>query len=273
MSSNGFFVTIPHSGEEYPPEAHWMKDLDPIVALRDVDRFVSELYSESISESRIPNVTTPWSRYVVDLNRSEDEFDCDSVEGASNPSGTFPRGLHWSVTTRREKILPQPMSKQVHDLLMKLCFNPFHEEILRKTLRLRQNGAQTIYHLDLHSMPSIGTSEHKDPGERRADIVISDFHGKSASSQFLDMVVDAYKKQGFTVRLNWPYIGGGITQRYGNPASGHHTVQVELNRALYMDEETKEKNTQFKNTQQRLKFALNSIAQDVLKLDAPLIQE
>ena len=85
-------------------------------------------------------------------------------------------------------------------------------------------------------MPSQGTGLHLDRGEKRADIVISDFKGKSASPEFKDLVIQGFEEQGFSVSYNWPYFGGRITQRYGKPQDGHHTIQIELNRALYLNE-------------------------------------
>jgi N-formylglutamate amidohydrolase len=89
-------------------------------------------------------------------------------------------------------------------------------------------------------MPSIGTNQHRDPGEKRADVVISDSHGKSCSKDFLDLVVDCFEKENFKVSYNWPYFGGRLTEQYGQPQKGHHVVQIELNRALYMNEITKQ---------------------------------
>ena len=85
----------------------------------------------------------------------------------------------------------------------------------------------------------MGTRMHRDPGERRADIVVSDCLGKSCDPHFRDLVIAAYTISGFKVGYNWPYMGGRVTEQYGHPSKGQHAIQVELNRALYMDEKTK----------------------------------
>jgi N-formylglutamate deformylase len=100
---------------------------------------------------------------------------------------------------------------------------------------------------------------HNDPGAQRADVVVSDFHGKSARKDFVDLIVEAYRSAGLQVAYNWPYFGGGITQMYGRPDQDHHTVQVELNRRLYMDETTKQKSGQFIEIQNKLTQAMESI--------------
>ena len=234
-----FLLTIPHSGERVPIETPWLSGLSEQVLMFDVDRYVDRLYAPSIQDFDLRNVKTEWHRYAVDLNRWPDDVDCDSVQGHKNPSGKFPRGLHWAITTMGERLMPGPMSLALHHELVQKYFEPFHQEVRRELAELKATGATRRFHIDAHSMPSVGTSEHRDPGERRADAVISDCDGKSCSAFFRDLVVSAYEKAGFKVRLNWPYKGGRVTETYGRPSEGQESIQVELNRALYMDEKSK----------------------------------
>jgi N-formylglutamate deformylase len=251
-----FFVTIPHSGEMIPSGADWLQGLPEAVVMRDVDRFVDQLYHPVITKLKLPNIIAKCHRYVIDLNRKPDEFDMDSVQGAANLSGTHPKGLHWSVTTFGEKLIVKPMSKELHELFVKQHYLPFHESVAEMA---KSFSSKPVYHLDLHSMPSQGTTMHNDPGAQRADVVVSDFHGKSARKDFVDLIVEAYRSAGLQVAYNWPYFGGGITQMYGRPDQDHHTVQVELNRRLYMDETTKQKSGQFIEIQNKLTQAMESI--------------
>ncbi len=108
---------------------------------------------------------------------------------------------------------------------------------------------------------------HRDPGEERADIVISDQLQKSCSSEFRDLVIAAYVTAGFKVGYNWPYLGGRVTERYGNPLKNHHTLQVELNRKLYMDEGSKEKLTTYSKVQAQLKQAVEYIVKGLSELN------
>ncbi len=100
---------------------------------------------------------------------------------------------------------------------------------------------------------------HNDPGGKRADVVISDFHGKSSRKDFVELIKEAFTQAGFSISYNWPYFGGGITQMYGRPDEKHHTVQIELNRSLYMDESTKKKLPIFAETQTKLTTAIQAI--------------
>ena len=259
-----FFVSVPHSGEEVPADTPWLHGLSEPHLMRDVDRFVDLLYRPAIDELDIPFVVAQWHRYVVDLNRLPEDVDEDSVIGSPNPSGTFPRGLHWTVTTTGEALLSNPMSQELHEQLVKRYFRPFHQEVESVYAGFRQKGATKVYHLDAHSMPSKGTEAHRDPGETRAEIVVSDVNGTSCEAWFLDLVVGSYQQAGFKVAVNWPYMGGRVTQTYGHPDRGQHAIQVEMSRAIYMDEVTKQLVTaNLVSVQSQVKAALQSIYAEI----------
>ena len=253
-------ASIPHSGEKIPSETPWLSELPETLLMYDVDRYVDQLYEPALHALKIPFVKTEWHRYAADLNRLPEDIDVDSVQGCANASGKFPRGFHWSITTAREKLMPGPMPKTVHEALVHRCYDPFHAELKSKMQAVRAAGQPAVYHIDLHSMPSKGTAEHRDPGEIRKDVVISDCDGKSCAAWFKDLVVDAYRHAGFTVAYNWPYKGGRVTEIYGRPAEGCHSLQIELNRALYMDEATKQARRElWANLQTRLGTAVSQI--------------
>jgi N-formylglutamate amidohydrolase len=235
-----FFISIPHSGERVPDETPWLLGLPETVVKCDIDRFVDRLYKPVVDTLDLKCITTAWNRYVVDLNRLPDDVDADSVEGSRNPSGTFTMGLHWVKTTRGTRLMPHPISRELHEKLVERYFEPFHRDVRSVYDQFRKAGANKVYHLDAHSMPSKGTKAHKDPGETRADIVVSDCDGVSCEAFYKDLVMEAYSQTGLKVAYNWPYGGGRVTQTYGKPAEGQHAIQVEINRALYMNEETKE---------------------------------
>lgn len=257
-------VSIPHSGEQIPPQATWLKDLPEEVLMCDVDRFVDVLYTPAMTQLAIPHITTQWHRYAADLNRLPDDVDAASVVGHPNPVGTYSRGFHWEITTYKHQLIKQPMSVKIHDELVDLVYKPFHAGVRALFEEQRKKGYQKVYHIDAHSMPSVGTSEHRDPGERRADIVVSDQIGKSCDPKFKDLVIAAYATAGFKVGYNWPYFGGRVTEQYGQPVLGQHTIQVEMNRSLYMNEVTKKLNTQtLSEVQQKVALALQYIKKNL----------
>lgn len=253
-------VTIPHSGEKVPPQTPWLNSLPEEVLMCDVDRYVDFLYEPTLKKLEIPFVKTEWHRYAADLNRIPDDVDASSVEGNATAAGTHNRGFHWVITTYKHQVMPGPMSKKSHDELVTLIYEPFHASIRKLLSNLHADGFKKTFHIDAHSMPSVGTSEHRDPGERRADIVVSDSKGKSCDPKFRDLVIAAYVTAGFKVGYNWPYFGGRVTEQYGDPSRDQHTLQVEMNRSLYMDEQTKKlKPSEAKDVQEKVQKALGYI--------------
>ncbi len=260
-----FMVTIPHSGEKVPDEAPWLKSLPEEILMCDVDRYVDRLYEPSLEKLNIPYVKTEWHRYAGDLNRLPTDVDASSVVGNSQPEGSFSRGFHWVITTTEYRLMPHPMSPEIHQKLVRMIYEPFHQQVQQLATRIKSQSG-TLYHLDAHSMPSVGTRQHRDPGERRADIVVSDSLGKSCSTDYRDLVIAAYVTAGFKVGYNWPYVGGRLTEQYGNPGKNHHAIQVELNRDLYMNESTKRLKESYPEVQQKIEKALEYVVSGLSNL-------
>lgn len=255
-------VTIPHSGEKIPPQTPWLRQLSEEILMCDVDRYVDFLYEPALQKLKIPFVKTEWHRYAADLNRVPDDVDASSVEGHKNPAGMHSRGFHWVLTTYKHELMKEPLPAEKHRELIELIYEPFHANVRDLYAKFHEQGFKTTYHIDAHSMPSLGTSMHKDPGELRAEIVVSDCLGKSCSREFRDLVIAAYVTAGFKVAYNWPYVGGRVTEQYGDPARGQHAIQVELNRSLYMDEQTKKlKPDAAKKAQEKILKALDYVRQ------------
>ena len=250
------FVSIPHSGEKVPTITPWLLNLPEETLMSDVDRYVDVLYKPSLTELQIPYQLTEWHRYAVDLNRIPSDVDEDSVIGSTKKTGTHSDGYHWVMTKNEVRLMSAPMSLKNHEELTQLIYEPFHVGIRNHYDFFRKSGLKNIFHIDAHSMPSVGTRMHKDPGETRADIVVSDCLGKSCHPDFRDLVIAAYVTAGFKVAYNWPYMGGRVTEQYGKPDQGQHTLQVELSRGLYMDEKTKQILPEYKLIQEKIFKAL-----------------
>lgn len=253
-----FLVTMPHSGEKIPESCDWLKGLPEEILMCDVDRFIDVLYEKNLQQLNVPSVKTEWHRYAVDLNRIPEDIDADSVIGSANKSGLHSRGYHWVVTTFGHRLMQRPMSATLHSDLTNLIYQPFHNDVKALYQHFKKKHTQ-VFHLDAHSMPSVGTSMHKDPGQRRADIVVSDCLGKSCNAQYKDLVIQAYEKAGFKVAYNWPYVGGRVTEQYGHPELGQQALQVELNRDLYMNEVSKKIKPDYVEVQKRIFLALEHI--------------
>ncbi|MEO0335650.1 MAG: N-formylglutamate amidohydrolase, partial [Pseudomonadota bacterium] len=200
-----------------------------------------ELYADALLKTGLPHIIADTHRYVVDLNRVPEDIDKSSVQGAELPAGSHPTGFHWSVTTQGDQLISEPIKMDLHKQLTEKYWEPFHKAVREKYLEFQVSNHRRVFQIDAHSMPSKGTDKHRDPGEMRAEVVISDQEGVSCDPDFKELVVESYRSAGFEVKLNWPYLGGRVTQTYGKPDLGQNCIQVELNRALYMNESTKRK--------------------------------
>jgi N-formylglutamate deformylase len=97
-------------------------------------------------------------------------------------------------------------------------------------------------------------------GKVLADVVLGDLHGVACSPEFTSVVSDAFKQRGYTVSLNDPYAGMDIIQKHGNPGQGEHSLQIELNRAAYLNEQTREALPQFGKVQADITGLLADVA-------------
>lgn len=230
-------VSVPHAGTLIPEAELHRYALSTAALAADVDLFVDRLYAAAPALGATL-ISTPVSRFVVDLNRFEDDLCPSVVLGATRntAAGYYGnRGVIWGVSTRGDSIYRMPLSREVHADRIEAFYAPYHARLAEELERARSTFGFAVL-LDAHSMPSVAKTAHTDAGERRADIVPGDVMGVSCAPALTQCVVDFWQAQGRTVALNKPYRGGAITRRYGRPAEGLHAIQLELNRGLYMDE-------------------------------------
>lgn len=230
-------VSVPHAGTLIPEEERHRYALAPELLAADVDLFVDRLYAEAPALGATL-ISTPVSRFVVDLNRFADDLCPSVVLGSSRntAAGYYGnRGVIWGVSTRGESIYRLPLPREVHTERIAAYHEPYHRLLEAELQRARDAFGFAIL-LDAHSMPSVAKAAHPDAGERRADIVPGDVMGVSCAPALTQAVVGFWEERGRSVALNKPYRGGAITRRYGRPHDGIHAIQVEVNRGLYMDE-------------------------------------
>jgi N-formylglutamate amidohydrolase len=150
--------------------------------------------------------------------------------------GTIPRVVGDGQEIYRERLAVDDALTRIETL-----YKPYHRALRRLINRVHQSFG-TVVVVDCHSMPSIGVSRDE---PRRPDVVIGDRYGTSCAPTLPDRVEETMSRLGYSIGRNKPYAGGFITEHYGNPASGLHAVQLELNRAIYMDERRREKSPRF----------------------------
>lgn len=227
-------VEVPHAGVDVPPELAAAL-VAPVRALaRDADLLVDELYDlaptvgATVIASRI-------SRYVVDLNRAEDDVDAAVVAGDPRPARPHARGLVWRTTTDDEPALLKPLSRDAYRVRVETIWRPYHDA-LRALLDRKIARFGYVVLLCAHSMPSIGRDGHVDEGIARADVVPGSRGRTSAHASVIDAIDAVARGRGLKVEHDRPYRGGYSTTRYGRPSMRCHAIQIELARRLYLDE-------------------------------------
>ena len=237
----------PHSGSIYPRAFLASSRLDIGTLRRSEDSFVDELMAGVVTQG-FPLMHAHFPRCFVDVNREPYELDPRMFDGRL-PSFANTRSMRVAgglgtvarVVGDAQEIYDQRIP--VDDALRRIesLYKPYHRSLRRLFTRLHRDfGAAML--IDCHSMPS--TAGHKD--ERpRPEFVLGDRYGTSCVGVVAETVEQVLRSLGYSVSRNKPYAGGFITEHYGNPAAGLHAMQLEVNRALYMDERRYERSAHF----------------------------
>jgi N-formylglutamate amidohydrolase len=237
----------PHSGAVYPAEFIDASRIDLPALRRSEDSFMDELIA-GLSDLGFPTVRVNFPRSYVDVNREPYELDPRMFAGrlpsfantrsmrVAGGLGTIPRVVGDGQEIYRERLSVDNALARIETL-----YKPYHRA-LRRLINKAHQAFGAVMVVDCHSMPSIGVSREE---PRRPDLVIGDRYGTSCAALLPDKVEETMVRLGYSVGRNKPYAGGFITEHYGNPASGLHTIQLELNRAIYMDERRRERGARF----------------------------
>lgn len=227
-------VEVPHAGLLL--DALALATLEaPVRSLGvDADLYVDQLYANAPKHGATVLVSH-MSRYYCDLNRGEDDVDAHAVVGGGARS--LPHGLIWHRTTEAHPALTAPLTQAEFQRRLDKVYRPYHQTLRRLLQELKQQFGYAIL-LAGHSMPGSGRAGHGDTGNRRADIVPGSRSWTTAAPRVIHCPEELALKRGWSVAHDTPYRGGFTTMHYGQPEQGVHAVQVEINRALYMDEVT-----------------------------------
>lgn len=236
---SGVVFASPHSGRDYSEAFLRRAQLDARTMRSSEDAFVDRLLAPA-PELGAPLLAATAPRAYVDLNRAEDELDPALVEGVSlrihNPRvasglGVIPRVVAGGRVIRSGKI-----TRAEAEARIARHWRPYHAALDRlMTAAEREFGAALL--IDVHSMPHEAT-ESAGGWRRRPQVVLGDRFGSTAASEVTERIGAAFEAEGLSVARNTPFAGAYIVQTYGRPALRRHAVQVEIDRALYMDERT-----------------------------------
>ncbi len=225
-------VEVPHAGLGVPESLGLRATRE--ARLRDADLYVDELYADAPSRGA-SLLSAKLSRYVVDLNRGPDDVDAATVPEHPAPRASQPRGVVWRMGTDGRPVLERPLTMDELDARLDAYYRPYHARLTQAIDEARARFGQAVV-IAGHSMPSVGRSVRGGPGIPRADIVPGTRGRTSADRALIALVDGHFRRAGLRVEHDRPYRGGFTTGHYGRPREGVHVIQIELSRALYLDE-------------------------------------
>ena len=232
---SGVVFASPHSGRDYPDAFLRRSVLDAQRLRSSEDAFVDRLL-QGVTAEGATLIEARFPRAYVDLNRAEDELDPALIDGLKRSAGgsrvAAGLGVIPRVVAGGRAIYSGKITQAEAEARLAQVWRPYHAR-LQALLAARQARFGQVLLLDMHSMPSdpLGSSPAAVP-----DIVLGDRFGASAAAGLVAAIEAVFAGAGLDVVRNAPFAGAYVANRYGRPAEGVHVVQVEINRALYMDE-------------------------------------
>ena len=235
----------PHSGTVYPEDFRPVCDLATL--RRAEDTHVEKLYAFA-SDMGAAWIEAHFPRSYLDANRDMTEVDTTMLDGPwTEPVSTDPRvlskvrlgkGLIWKLTDEGLPIYDRPLTVAEVRQRIDQCWRPYHAAVAQAIDDAHARHGYSI-HINCHSMPAIAGSHATDfPGLAHADFVIGDRDGSTADPALSHRLCEHLRACGYSVDYNHPYKGVELVRRHGNPAANRHSIQVEINRTLYLDEAT-----------------------------------
>ncbi len=258
-------VTSPHSGARYSDAFLTASRLDAHAIRQSEDMFVDDLFATAPHHgASLLSAVHP--RAYVDLNRAPyeleqllfedrlpDHVDKKSLR-ASSGLGTVPRLVAENAPIYDGKLTYADAEQRIENI-----YRPFHHQIASLLQNMQQLHGFAIL-LDAHSMPSQATHHRRDSlGTQPVDFVLGNRHNKACDVRLTHWVRDYLQAQGYVVLLNKPYAGGYITEHYGQPTRGCHALQIEINRAIYMDENSYQPHDGYARVQQDMSHMLAAL--------------
>jgi N-formylglutamate amidohydrolase len=232
----------PHSGADYPASFIAASRLDAVALRRSEDAFVDQIFAAA-SEFGAPLLKATFPRAYVDPNREPFELDAamfdtplPSYVNTTSPRVAAGLGTIAKVVTSGEEIYRGKLHFDEVRRRIETLYYPYHAALQRLLDQTREKFGVCLL-IDCHSMPSIGGPMDSDPGLKRFDAVLGDRFGTSCAPTVTETAERVLRGLGYSVGRNVPYAGGYCTDHYGKPRIGMHALQIEINRALYMDEE------------------------------------
>ena len=235
----------PHSGTRYPVDFRPACDL--AILRRAEDTHVEKIY-DFAREIGAAWIEAHFPRSYLDANRDTAELDTGLLDGEwTGPLATDPallskvrlgKGLIWKFTDEGLPVYDRQLSVAEVRTRIERCWRPYHAAVAEAIAAAHARHGYSI-HINCHSMPAVSASHATDfPGLVHPDFVVGDRDASTASSALSQSICEHLQGRGYSVAYNHPYKGVELLRRYGDPARHRHSIQIELNRQLYMDEQT-----------------------------------
>jgi len=265
----------PHSGRAYSKAFLRRTALDEQSVRSSEDAFVDRLF-ESAPQAGAPFIKAGVPRAYVDLNRSEDELDPALIDGAPrqghNPRIASGLGVIPRVVANGQAIYSGKLSLIEARNRIETIWRPYHAALQASLDEAHLMFGEAVL-IDCHSMPHEAMDQVARRGIRRPEVVLGDRFGASADGAMVDRIEAAFTQAGLVVTRNTPFAGAYITQAYGRPGRGRHAVQIEIDRALYMDERLIRPNHNFDAFRELMREVVREIAEIGRADAAPLAAE
>lgn len=236
--STSVVFASPHSGRDYPLPFLSKAILDQHQIRSSEDAFVDQLFSAA-TEFGAPLLDARAPRSFLDLNRAPEELDPALIEGvrriSHNPRVASGLGVIPRVVSNGRPIYSGKLSLDEAHRRISMYWRPYHD-MLQTLLDESQNEFGESILIDCHSMPHEALENVGPPGAPQPDIVLGDRFGATAAASVVEKVEAAFTNAGLRVARNMPFAGAYIAQHYGRPSRRQHAIQVEIDRALYLDE-------------------------------------
>lgn len=260
----------PHSGRKYPKAFVESSQLDSLQLRTSEDAYINEIFAR-VTEMGAPLLAAIAPRAFLDLNRSIDELDPALIEGveaskvgarALSGLGIIPR-----VVSDAKEIRSGKMSRLEADARIARYYHPYHTKLGELLSQTRQRFGWALL-VDCHSMPTIATNKMVVKGGGKPDVVIGTRFGASCDQSILDQVEQACRDVGLKTSINVPFAGAYTMQKYGRPAGGLHAIQIEIDRSLYMDEQTIQKHSGY----WELRDKITALSDKICQCEPPIQQ-
>jgi len=228
----------PHSGRRYPAELLAQTRVGLLSLRRSEDAYVDELFASAASHGAAV-LSASVARAYVDLNRDPAELDPEMFEDGLPTTtasarvqaglGAIPRISGDGQTLYRRKLTLADGEQRIAAI-----HRPYHAMLANLVAETKTLFGCAVL-VDCHSMPSSARGAHA------PDVVLGDRFGASCHASVTALAEATLRRLGYRVARNAPFAGGHTTQTYGRPANHVHALQIEINRALYVDERTLER--------------------------------